>query len=308
MNLGEVLEGYWLEKRRNFSKSTTKEYQYTFNRFIAYVGEETPFEKITPIHVRVFLEEMKETGLNSKTLSNYWTALSSLWTWAENEIDAKHIIRGKVAKPKVRRGIIEPYSRADIALLLNACATNAPWETRTTGRTIRTDRPEKLRDRAIILVLVDTGIRAQELCNLKAKDFDNKTGKLMILHGKGDKHRSVYMGESARKALWRYFVARGALEPDDAILSTKEGRPMDRAALRKMLVRCAERAGVKKASVHKFRHTFAINFLRNGGSVLELRHMLGHERLDTVRIYASLAESDLQKAQKRASPADKWNL
>ena len=83
---------------------------------------------------------------------------------------------------------------------------------------------------------------------------------------------------------------------------------MDRASLRKMIVRCAERAGVKKASVHKFRHTFAINFLRNGGSVLELQHMLGHERLDTVRIYASLAESDLRKAQERASPADKWKL
>lgn len=299
MNLGEVLEGYWLEKRRNFSKGTTKEYQLTFKRFIAYVGEETPFEKITPIQVRVFLDEMKENGLNPKTLSNYWTALSSLWTWAESEIDAKHIIRGKVAKPKVRRAIIEPYTRADIGLMLNACTTNAPWVTRTTGRTIASERPEKLRDRAILLVLLDTGIRAQELCNLKAKDFDNKAGKLMILHGKG---------ESARKALCRYFVARGQFEPNDAILSTKEGKPMDRAALRKMIVRCAQRGGVKKASVHKFRHTFAINFLRNGGSVLELQHMLGHERLETVRIYASLAESDLQNAQKRASPADKWNL
>ena len=47
MNLAEVLEGYWLEKRRNFSRNTTKEYQHTFKRFVAYVGEETPFAKIT---------------------------------------------------------------------------------------------------------------------------------------------------------------------------------------------------------------------------------------------------------------------
>ncbi len=62
------------------------------------------------------------------------------------------------------------------------------------------------------------------------------------------------------------------------------------------------------STVHKFRHTFAITFLRNGGSVLELQRMLGHERLDTVRIYASLAEADLQEAQKRASPADNWKF
>ena len=75
-----------------------------------------------------------------------------------------------------------------------------------------------------------------------------------------------------------------------------------------MIMRCAQRGGVERATVHRFRHTFAINFLRNGGSVLELQHMLGHARLDTIRIYATLAESDLREAQKRASPADKWNL
>ena len=65
---------------------------------------------------------------------------------------------------------------------------------------------------------------------------------------------------------------------------------------------------VARAAVHKFRHTFAINFLRNGGSVLELQRMLGHEHLSTVKIYASLAESDIQEAQRRASPADNWKL
>ena len=60
--------------------------------------------------------------------------------------------------------------------------------------------------------------------------------------------------------------------------------------------------------VHRFRHTFAINFLRNGGNLLALQDLLGHERLDRVRIYAKMAEIDLERQQTSASPADRWKL
>ena len=74
------------------------------------------------------------------------------------------------------------------------------------GSKVKSVRHWKLRDRAVILVLVDTGIRAQELCDLVAKDYDNTLGRLQIRHGKGDKSGVVFMGESARKALWRYLA------------------------------------------------------------------------------------------------------
>jgi len=60
--------------------------------------------------------------------------------------------------------------------------------------------------------------------------------------------------------------------------------------------------------LHRFRHTFAYNFLRNGGNPIELQRLLGHEEMDTVNIYVNLAESDLQDAQRRASPANNWRL
>lgn len=75
-----------------------------------------------------------------------------------------------------------------------------------------------------------------------------------------------------------------------------------------MIVATAARAGVSHANVHKFRHTFAITFLRNGGNVLELQKLLGHERMETVRTYAELAAMDLANAQAHASPADNWGL
>ena len=59
---------------------------------------------------------------------------------------------------------------------------------------------------------------------------------------------------------------------------------------------------------HRFRHTFAINYLRNGGDVLHLQAVLGHETMDTVRNYVRLAQIDLASAQQNASPADAWRL
>jgi integrase/recombinase XerD len=303
----DALEGYWLEKRRNLSPNTVTDYNGTFTRFREFLGGNVKVESIKTDHVRKYLAKLGEDGLSPKTVNNGWIALSSFWTWAEIELEIPHIIRKRVARPKYNRPVIEPYSRLDIGALLNACSENKEW-TSPAGKAVKSDRHWKLRDRAIILMLVDTGLRAQELCDLVISDYDNKLGRLRIRHGKGDKSRLVFMGESGRKGLWRYLAERGDVKPNAPLFVTRTGTPLDPGALWHMVERCAARAGVEKATVHRFRHTFAINFLRNGGSVLELQRMLGHEQLNTVRIYASLAESDLLEAQKKASPADNWKL
>jgi integrase len=92
------------------------------------------------------------------------------------------------------------------------------------------------------------------------------------------------------------------------LFATRTGEPLNRSNLRKLIVRLADRAGVRNASVHRFRHTFAVSFLRNGGNVFALQEILGHARIDTVKIYVRLAERDLADAQRRASPVDNWRL
>lgn len=78
--------------------------------------------------------------------------------------------------------------------------------------------------------------------------------------------------------------------------------------MQRLIERIGDRADVRNAHPHRFRHTFAINFLRNGGSVLELKALLGHEKMETVLIYARLAEVDLEAAQRRSNVADTWKL
>lgn len=308
MQLQSAIEGYWLEKRRNRSANTYNEYSNTFNRFQTFVGAETPFAAITSDQIRQFLNYLRtQRRLAPKTLANAWIALSALWTWAELELKTPHIIRGKVERPRFKRKPIDPYQRSDIAAMLEACHATDAWQTKT-GRQTNSQRPTALRDRSIITALLDTGMRASELCDLLVSDYNQKNGQLYIRHGKGDKGRFVYLGAGAKKHLWRYLASRPDAKPGEPLFASGRLTPLDRNGLRHLIQRCAHRAGVDNANVHRFRHTFAINFLRNGGNLLQLQNLLGHERMDTVRIYAQLAQLDLEQAQAKASPADNWNL
>lgn len=307
MRLSDAIDGYWLEKRRRLSPHTITDYDLTFRRFIAYTGD-PDIAAVTSDQVRKFLDHLRTSrDLAPKTLANIWIALSSLWTWAQRELGIPHIIHERVERPRWRRPVIEPYTRIEIAAMLEACGHNAPYPTRA-GRSAQGVRPSALRDRAIILTLLDTGLRASELCGLAVGDFDAKRSQLHIRHGKGDKARLVYLGDSTAKALWRYLADRKTKAAAAPLFTVSTERAFQRDNLRHMVQRCARRAGVLGCTLHRFRHTFAINFLRNGGNVLELQRLLGHEKMETIRIYAQLAEIDLAAAQKRASPADNWRL
>lgn len=308
MYIDDAFAGYWLDKRRNLSPHTIRDYMLTFDRLRASLGPGATIENITPDDLRRFLADVQTAyGLSPKTLANVWIALSSLWTWAEKEIGIPHALRGRVERPRYRRPPILPYDRLEVIALVAATAEAAGWDS-TNGKRTRSRRPTASRDRAILLTLVDTGIRAQELCDLTLSDFDARRNQMLIRQGKGRKSRYVYLGQSAHKAIWKYLATRPAATGDAPLFATRTETHLDRNALRHMIERCAKRAGVVAPGVHRFRHTFAVNFLRNGGNVLELQALLGHEKIDTVRIYASLAEVDLQNAQRRASPADNWRL
>ena len=307
MRFRHAVEGYWLERRRGLSQRTVADYTVTFERFAVHIGNR-PVEELGPADVRSFLNWMAfDLEVSGKTQANAWIALSSFWTWAEKELKIEHAIRGRVTRPKYQRAVIEPYSKSDLKALLYACDYAAGWNTQT-GQSARALRPTALRDKAIIVTLVDTGVRASELCNLELRDYAETSGRLMIRGGKGDKDRIVHLGMTGRKALWRYLAQRPAAKQGDPLFATRTNRRIDRTALLHLVQRTADRAGVPAANLHRFRHTFAINFLRNGGNAVELQEMLGHADMETIRIYVRLAEVDLQNAQERASPADHWDL
>ncbi len=117
------------------------------------------------------------------------------------------------------------------------------------------------------------------------------------------------MGKTTRKAVWRYLVDRDdPNDPDAPVFLDQHVRHFNPGSLRQLIKDIADRAGVKDAYPHIFRHTFAITYLRSGGDIFTLQSLLGHSSLEMVRHYAQIAEIDIAQAHHKASPADNWRL
>ena len=305
MKLSHAIRGYFLDRSLELAETTIVGYRHYFTLFVEFVGDKE-IEAITRFDVIEFLNHLQAThSIGDHTLYDVRARLSTLWTWAAVELDIPNIV-ARVAKPTYKEPEIIPYSQDEIRRLLKAAEYNAEWTARN-GRKVRSKRSTATRDRAIIFTLLDTGLRASELCALTVGDYDEKRGRLHVLHGKGDKGRFVVTGKRTQKAIWRYMAQRPEAKDKEPLFDTGSGQHMTRVNLYHMIVGCGQRSNVKKAGVHRFRHTFAIEFLRNGGNVFQLQELLGHEDVRTVLTYVKVAERDIDSAG-RHSPADNWKV
>jgi len=301
--LSEAVEGYWLDKRLGFSATSIPRYRLTLCRLMEFLGD-PPFASVTSDDIRRFLIHLSEKGLSKRTVHDCWIHLSSLWTWAQKELGAEHIIRGRIKRPGFTKRKIEPFTQAEIKRILGSVTTN---RRRLRGKTVEFNRTNGERDLAIVLTLLDSGLRASELCALTLADYDDKRGRLHVQHGKMDKERFVVIGKRTQKALWRYLAQREDAKASDPLFTTRYGTPITRTELRHQLKRIGERAKVAGVHPHRFRHTFAISFMRNGGNMAVLKELLGHATLEMVLVYAQVAEMDIDDASK-FSPVDGWRL
>ena len=245
--------------------------------------------------------------LSDKTTLNFYTTLSSFWSWLTSEGLADENVVRKLPTPKAPLPVVEPFTKEEPTDLTKACHKTCEWRT-PTGKTTRWLRSTARRDEAVVLLLIDTGLRASELCHLLRKDVDLKQGSIVVRRGKGGVGRIVYLGRRSRRVLWRYLAEREEDDPDEFLFLTQRRRPLTPNQLLQRVKRLGERAGVEGVHPHRFRHTFAIQYLRNGGDVFTLQRLLGHSSLAMVKRYLRLVRDDLKSMHRRASPADNWRL
>ncbi len=133
----------------------------------------------------------------------------------------------------------------------------------------------------------------------------DEAAKLMAHYeGKMGKERTVAMGDTAALALWAYMASWPGTMPTAPLFSTGTNNPLDRGNVEKLLKRIGDNAGVSDVHPHRFRHTFAVRYILNGGDVHTLRLMLGHETLEMAITYMHMAAHDVQAVQRNVSPAD----
>lgn len=167
--------------------------------------------------------------------------------------------------------------------------------------------PLGLRDRALLELLFATGIRRAELARLTLSDLDLPGGALLVRQGKGRKDRVVPTGERAAAFVSAYLTrARPELlvPPDGGtLLLTATGHPFSPDLLTNLCRAYVERAGIgKKGACHLFRHTMATLMLEGGADVRFIQQMLGHARLDTTALYASVSVRKLKEIHQATHP------
>jgi integrase/recombinase XerD len=165
-------------------------------------------------------------------------------------------------------------------------------------------KPETKHERRLhllVLFLLDTGARISEALTLRVRaiDFDNL---LVTLDGKGGKQRAIPFSFELRKALFRY-CQRFDRKPDRLLFASCGETELARNNVLRYVKTLCRKLGFEppRRTLHAFRHSFAVNYLRRGGSVFHLQKVLGHSSLEMSRRYANLSTADLQACHERVS-------
>lgn len=267
--LSKLIEGFLQYKAaEGLSPRTLVSYESHLKKWAEHLGD-VELASVTTQDLRAYLAWLRteykphrfsgnSQPLAPKTIHNVWITLSALFTWAVAELEVPNPMKA-VPAPKFEEAPMDPFSKEEVEKLLKACEYCLEAQT-TERRKFVMQRGTANRDRAMVLLLVDTGLRASELCALKIGDVDLKTGKVQVKHGarggaKGGKGRTVFLGKSARQAVWRYLAKRDDGEDQEAPLFLgKFNRPMNKDVLLKLVTRLGQKAQVAKCHPHRFRH------------------------------------------------------
>lgn len=269
--------------------------------------EDPQIDTIDHKMVESFLASFGDT-LRVKSILNHHIGLRALWKWAVEEELVTTNIMSKVPAPKAETTIIQPYSKDEITRMLAACQYNKSYG-RPGQRVTANRRQTSLRDRAVILVLVDTGLRSSEFRNLMIGDCNMKLLRLRVRDGKGRKERFVYFSDRTAVTLQRYLNTRKDKNDErKPLFVTRDNTVISSTGLLKFIQNLGNRSDVEGATVHRFRHTFAIQSLRNGLNPFVLQNLLGHSSIDMTKRYLALADQDIQDGHYHASPVAVWLL
>lgn len=287
-------------------------YVRTLSRFVNSVGTDQP-AKLGDIDIhdaRAFVASLQEAKvryadhplrkpeegkLAAITVHGYVRAIKTFGAWLREEGYTGSNIFEKLKRPKVPKPVIEILSDQEIDRLFSSINPNSFLGSRLY---------------VIVLLLLDTGIRASELCTLTVENTFVDDGYVKV-HGKGGKDRIVPFGTTTRKALIRYIATfrPEPLDPDDShLILSSSCAELTYYGLFHTIKRLGKKVEVPRLHPHLFRHTFAVRYLMNGGDVMTLKLMLGHTTLDVTQIYMHLAEAHVQIQHHKFSPVDRLGL
>lgn len=293
--------------------STLRGYKMELQRFNRWLGEDALLGELNLQSARAYIEGQQGqpkyqnhpfhnpqgSVISAQTLKGRAMVLKGLATWLFEESYTTSNVLDRFKPPKAARKVMQTLSKEEVDRLLSYL------------------NPTSLvgsRDRAILLVFLDTGLRCSELLGLRVNDLHINDRCLKVM-GKGQKERVVPFGDQTARSLMRYMTLRSqqmAVWPDVSgihyVFLTVDGQPMSVPAIQMMFSRLSKATGIPRLHIHLLRHTFATNFLRVSRDPFTLQRILGHETLEMTRRYVDMVRLEEITRDHSFSPVDRMGF
>ena len=295
MVLSDAIDSFLLDQRvRGNSIRTVDYYAFSLGLFSEYFGSYSSVSDITLATCKkYYLYLVENKNVNSVSVQSYIRGLRTFLKWLYDEKLIDENICQKFKLPKATRKVIDVLSDEEISRLMSTLSTS-DWLT--------------VRNRLIVALMLDSGLRLNEVVTLQASSLHIKD-RYLIVTGKGDKQRTVPFGEYTAKTLDEYLnLTINAGIKTNLIIKVSETQcgfePVTESTIKNMVRKLKVRANIPRLYPHLLRHTFATRYLENGGNIYTLQAILGHSSLDMVKKYLHLATTRIRADFPKYSPLD----
>lgn len=251
------------------SKKTLYQYERSISRLLDFVGKRCL--TINANDILAWLGSMKLSGSKNVTLSNQYHNVSTFFRWMRVEKIREDDPCEAVGSIKVQKEEKKAFSSDEIDTIRSAC---------------------DIQERAIVEVLLSSGLRNNELCNLEVRDVDFDSMVLKVRNGKGGKDRTTFISPVCKKHLLIYL---GQKKRESAYVFSKDydGTGYSTGGIGGILRKMSEKCGIH-IHAHKFRRTLATDLARKGMPIQEIRIILGHSNIAVTQRYI---DTELSQAE-----------
>lgn len=264
---------------RSLRPHTIKFYREQFHAI------KVPKVTMTETDIKALIMDMQDNGLKASTINTRLRALRSFFNFLYKN---KHIKKNPITNIKLlnqRKEIVPTFSKEQLQLLFSLCDKKT-----FVG----------IRDYTIMLLMLDTAIRVNELANIELSDV--KENEIVIRETKTFFERIVPMSKKLKEQMDIYIRIRGRADTNKLFIN-QDGNELKKRSIQTRIEHYGKLSGIKdvRVSCHTFRHTSAKMFIVNGGNAFHLQQLLGHTSLEITKKYVNLWATDVAESHKKYS-------
>jgi len=266
-------------QQRNLRADTVRHYRQSYDQFFKYFDPDMPLTEFTEAKYNGYVLHLRETLENDVSINSY---LRDLITTMHFLMAEGYLASFRMKAIKVDVHSVETYTEEELSLLLKK-------------PNIRACRYLEYQCWVMTNFLFSTGVRQRSLINVKVKDLDFENSMVMISVTKNRRPLIIPMNRTLNSILREFLKYRQHRSTEDYLFSNVFGQQLTKSTCYGMLYAYNKNRGVEQTGIHRYRHTFAKQWILNGGNVVALSRILGHSNLNITQNYINLLVTDLAK-------------